>query len=476
MTRTPLWTAKTAEQATGGRVNATWEAAGVSIDSRTLEPGDLFVALEGPNFDGHAFIADALNAGAAAAVASRLPDGLPEDAPLLMVADTARAVEDLGRTARRASGAAVIGVTGSVGKTGIKDALATCLAKQAPTHAAVGSFNNHWGVPLTLARMPVDVDYAVLEMGMNHAGELAALTEQARPDVALITTVQAAHIENFATMADIAEAKAEILQGVASDGVAVLPRDNPYYDTLATRAREAGIETIVTFGEHESADVRKLDAKVHATYSDVRANIHGRDIAFTVGLAGSHWVGNALALLACVAAVDADVDAAAEALATLTPPARRGERHTVNLPGGPIELIDDSYNANPSSMRAALAVLGASPGGRRIAALGDMKELGTGSPRYHADLAEPIAGAGVDLVFTCGPEMAALAEALPNERRGAHAASAADLAPQLAARLKPGDTVLVKGSAGACMGEVVAALCDLNHRSDPTRANRANHG
>jgi UDP-N-acetylmuramoyl-tripeptide--D-alanyl-D-alanine ligase len=476
MTRDPLWTAKTAEQATGGRASGTWTATGVSIDSRTLEPGDLFVALKGPNFDGHRFIRDAFDKGAVAAVAAEEPDDLPANAPLLRVADTQRALEDLGRTARRASGAQVVGITGSSGKTGTKEALATCLAEQGRTHAAVGSFNNQWGVPLTLARLPADADYAVIEMGMNHAGEIAHLTGMARPDVAVVTTVGNAHIENFESVEGIAAAKAEILDGVTGDGVAVLPRDNAYYDMLARHASDNGIATIRSFGTHAEADIRQLEAAVHATYSNVHASIRGHELSFIMALPGEHWVANALAILAAVDALDADVTQAAKTLGTLPAPARRGERHTIELNGGTFELIDDSYNANPSSMRAALAVLGAADSRRRLAALGDMKELGAHSMRCHADLAEPIASAGVDLVFTCGAEMASLRAALPEERKGGHAASADALAPQVAAAVRPGDTVLVKGSAGACMGEVVAALRALGRDGDAGTAASTDHG
>jgi UDP-N-acetylmuramoyl-tripeptide--D-alanyl-D-alanine ligase len=470
MTRQPLWTAKTAAQATGGRTAGTWTATGVSIDSRTLEPGDLFVALEGPNFDGHRFVRDALEKGAAAAVVHATPPELPAQAPLLEVRDTLAALENLGRAARRASGAQVVGVTGSVGKTGTKEALAACLAEQGRTHAATGSFNNHWGLPLTLARLPVDADYAVVEMGMNNPGELARLTEMARPDVALITTVQAAHIENFDSVAAIAAAKAEILDGVTGEGAAVLPRDNPHYAILAERARARGIDRVFDFGAHPDATVREIESAVHATYSTVHAEICGRPLAFTVSLPGRHWVDNALGILAVVEALAADTAQAADTLGKLSAPARRGERHTVTCHDGSFELIDDSYNANPSSMRAALAVLGAAEGARRLAALGDMKELGADSARYHADLADSIASAGVDLVFTCGDDMAALREALPGSRRGGHAPTSAELASQVAAAVRPGDTVLVKGSAGACMGEVVAALRALGHgeRTQPS--------
>ena len=467
----PLWTADAAAEATGGQTTRHWTATGVSIDTRTLEPGDLFIALKGPNFDGHTFIRDALDKGASAAIAEHRPDNVPDDAPLLLVNDTQTAIEDLGKAARQRTRAAIVGVTGSAGKTGTKDTLALCLGEQGRTHAAFGSFNNHWGVPLTLARMPADCDYAVFEMGMNHAGELSQLTAQVRPDVAIITTVQAAHIEAFDSVEGIAEAKAEILQGVPHNGTAILPRDNAYYDLLVMRAREAGIGTIFSFGGHPAADIRCEASETHATYSAVRADLRGRDLAFTLALPGAHWINNALAVLAAVEALGADTEKAAGQLAYVSAPARRGERHAVQIPGGSFIVIDDSYNANPASMRAALAVLGTAEGGRRLAALGSMKELGAASAQYHAELAEPIASAGIDLVFTCGPEMTALRAALPTSCQGGHSDSAAGLAPQIAAAVQPGDTVLVKGSAGACMSEIVAALRDPASAAQTETAN-----
>ena len=466
----PLWTAETAAAATGGRATGAWTATGVSIDSRSLVPGDLFVALKGPHFDGHRFIPDALAKGAAAVVAEALPEDTPADAPALRVADTQAALEDLGRAARAATRARVIGVTGSAGKTGTKEALRQVLSAQGRTHAPVGSFNNHWGVPLTLARLPREADVAVIEMGMNHAGEIAALTAQARPEVAIITTIGPAHIEFFESEAGIAEAKAEIFQGVPPAGTAILPRDNAHYPLLRARAEAAGLGRVRSFGLHPGADAYAVSVAAEAGGSTVKALIDGQPRAFRVGQPGDHWVANALAVLLAVEAVGAEVPAAAEALAGLSLPEGRGGRESLAFGAGTVTLLDDSYNANPASMRAALSVLAATPARRRLAVLGEMKELGARSAEYHASLVEPVSTAGVDLVFTCGAAMAALRDALPPARRGGHAESAEELAPQVAAALQPGDAVLVKGSAGARTGEIVAALRALG--SDRIRLGR----
>jgi len=454
----PLWTAETAATATGGHATGAWTATGVSIDSRTLVPGDLFVALKGPHFDGHRFIPDALAKGAAAAVAEMLPEATPADAPALLVADTQKALTDLGRAARAATRARVIGVTGSAGKTGTKEALRQGLSAQGRTHAAVGSFNNHWGVPLTLARLPHDADVAVIEMGMNHAGEIAALTALARPEVAVITTVGPAHIEFFDSEAGIAQAKAEIFQGVPPTGTAILPRDNAHYPLLRDRAEAAGIGRVRSFGLDPDADAHAVSVTADAAGSTVKALLGGEPLTFRVGQPGDHWVANALAVLLAVEAVGGEVATAAEILAGLSLPDGRGGRETVAFGAGSFTLLDDSYNANPASMRAALGVLAATPARRRLAVLGEMKELGARATAYHAGLAEPVAAADVDLVFTCGEAMAALRDALPPARRGGHAATAEALAPQVASALRDGDAVLVKGSAGVRTGAIVAAL------------------
>jgi UDP-N-acetylmuramoyl-tripeptide--D-alanyl-D-alanine ligase len=471
MNRANLWTAGQAAKATGGRNTAEWAATGVSIDSRSLEPGDLFVALEGPSFDGHGFIAAALDAGAAAAVAQRRPEGLPETAPLLLVEDTLAALTALGAAARARSEARFIGVTGSVGKTGVKEALRHCLAPQAPTAASTGSLNNHWGVPLSLARMRPQALYGVFEMGMNHPGEIRQLTRLVRPHVALITAIEAAHSEYFASIEEIAKAKAEIFEGVEPGGAAVLNREHPFFTLLVERAEAAGVARIVSFGRHPEADARLINCSLHGGHSTVRALVGGKLLDYSLGLPGAHWVMNSLAVLATILAAGADLRAATAEMATLKPLEGRGARQVLPLPGGSFELIDDAYNANPASMRAAFEVLQKTPlgkGGRRIAVLGDMLELGQDSQRLHAKLAEPIEAAAIDLVYTCGPNMAALHDALPKARRGGHTADARSLAPLAAAGLRPGDTVLVKGSQGSRMALVIEALSSLE--DNPARA------
>jgi UDP-N-acetylmuramoyl-tripeptide--D-alanyl-D-alanine ligase len=465
MTAGALWTAAEAAAATNGRSAADWAATGVSIDSRTVQRGDLFVAIEGPSFDGHDFIAQAFGRGAAAAVSHR-PGLDAAGGPLLLVEDTLDALWGLGAAARARGAARLIGVTGSVGKTGTKEALAHCLRAQAPTAASAGSLNNHWGLPLSLARMPADAAYGVFELGMNHPGEIRRLSGLLRPHVALITTVVAAHLGYFDSVEAIAEAKAEIFEGMGPDGAAVLNRDNPYFGLLAESAKAAGLGRVISFGRDPAAEARLLDCRLGATASRVTAEVLGQRLTYDVAAPGTHWVMNSLAVLAAAAAAGADTARAAAELAWIPAVKGRGERHRVVLPGGAFELIDDSYNANPSSMAAAFEVLGhAEPGpsGRRIAVLGDMLELGPDSAALHAELAGPIAEAGIDLVFTCGADMAALDAALPAARRGGHAAHSQTLAPLVTAAVRAGDAVLVKGSAGSRMGPIVEALLALAH-------------
>ncbi len=473
MTPAALWTAAQAAEATGGRNSADWSASGVSIDSRSLEHGDLFIALEGPSFDGHDFLAAAFDAGAAAAVAQRRPEGLREDAPLLLVEDTLAALNGLGRAARARSEACFIGVTGSVGKTGVKEALRHCLTPQAPTAASAGSLNNHWGVPLSLARMRHQSLFGVFEMGMNHPGEIRELTKLVRPHVALITAIEAAHSEFFASIEEIAKAKAEIFEGVEPGGAAVINREHPFFTLLSDRAERAGVTRIVTFGRHPEADARLINCSLHGGHSTVRALVGGDLLDYSLGLPGAHWVMNSLAVLATILASGADLRAATAEMATLKPLKGRGARQVLSLPGGKFELIDDAYNANPASMRAAFEVLQKTTlakGGRRVAVLGDMLELGEEAAELHAKLAEPLKDAEIELVYTCGTNMAALHEALPKARRGGHAADAGSLAPLVAAGLRPGDTVLVKGSQGSRMALVIEALESLEH-TPPRAAN-----
>ena len=449
---TALWTAADAAAATGGRALGAWAAGGVGIDSRNLAERDLFVALHGAR-DGHEFVAAALQAGAAAAMVERVES---EAQPLLVVADTQAGLEALGRAGRARTGARIAAVTGSVGKTGTKEALRHVLGRQGPTHASAASYNNHWGVPLTLARMPPETAYGVLELGMNHAGEIATLTRQARPHVALITLIAPAHLGYFDSVEAIADAKAEIFDGLEPGGTAVLNRDDEQYSRLHVRAeRRAG--RIVTFGAHDEADWRLVEAASDPDGSDVVAEYRGTRHAFRVGIPGRHWVQNSLGILAVVEALGADVAAASQALADLEPPAGRGRKRGIAVPGGDALLLDESYNANPASMQAALELLGQMPG-RRVAVLGDMLELGERGAELHAGLAEPLARAGVACLFSCGPLMAALQAALPAAVRGVHASDSASLVDELLHELRPGDAVLVKGSLGSRMGLIVEAL------------------
>jgi UDP-N-acetylmuramoyl-tripeptide--D-alanyl-D-alanine ligase len=472
MTGTALWTAAAAATATGGTNTGPWAATGVSIDSRTIKPGELFVALQGPNFDGHDFVAQAFARGAAAAMVERRPAVVPEGVALLIVNDTMTGLEALGRAGRARAGATVLGVTGSVGKTGTKEALRVALDGQGATYVSAGNLNNQWGVPLSLARLPADAAFGVFELAMNHAGEIAPLARLMRPDVAIITNVEPVHTAFFRSLDEIADAKAEIFAGMAPHGTAVLNRDNPYFGRLRDAALAVGLGRIFGFGEHQAADVRLVDCALTATDSVATASVMGRRIDYRLALPGRHNLINSLAVLAAVAAVGADPVQAGGALARLEPLAGRGRRHRLGLAGGDAMLIDDSYNASPVSMRAALGVLMMSRpgrGGRRIAVLGDMLELGQRGGDLHAALAADIAAlpaGGVDLVFTAGTDMARLRAALPTALRGAHAPDSATLAPLVAAAVGPGDVVLVKGSLGSRMAAVVEALLARADRED----------
>jgi UDP-N-acetylmuramoyl-tripeptide--D-alanyl-D-alanine ligase len=438
-----------------------WQASGVSIDTRSLTPGDLFVALAGPTHDGHDFVAAALAHGAAAALVHKRPDGVADDAPLLVVGDTLDGLRGLAAAARARSSARIIGVTGSVGKTSTKEMLNLALEANGQTHVSLGSFNNHWGVPLSLARLPPSAQFAVFEMGMNHPGEITPLTRLVRPHVAIVTSVEAVHLEFFASTRQIAEAKAEIFLGVEPDGVAILPRDNPHWEFLRRTAEKAGIETIESFGCHIDASARLLDYAIDPRSTVVFALFDDHAISYRVGVAGQQWASNSLAVLLAARAAGAALEPAAAALAAMAPPKGRGARKTLPWGGGTIEVIDDSYNASPVSMRAAISTLASAKttrGARRVAVLGDMLELGSAAPTLHASLATPIIERGIDLVFTAGPLMRHLYEALPAQRRGAHAANADDAAQEVLRAIKAGDVVMVKGSAGSRMGRVIRCL------------------
>ncbi|MDR6264132.1 UDP-N-acetylmuramoyl-tripeptide--D-alanyl-D-alanine ligase [Roseobacter sp. N2S] len=468
-----LWTSAAAAAATGGQNSCDWVASGVSIDTRELRAGDLFVALKDIR-DGHDFVAQALASGAAAALVTHRPEGVAADAPLLIVPDVLAALEALGQAARARTQAKVIGITGSVGKTGTKEMLRTALAGQGAVHAAVRSFNNHWGVPLTLARMPQDTDFAVIEIGMNHPGEIGPLSQMARLDVAVITTVAAVHMAAFDDVDQIAKAKAEIFEGLGPKGVAVLNADIPTLPLLR-RARKEG--RTLLFGRAEQADIQLVASRTATTVTTVEARLNGQDILFKLGAAGDHLAMNALAVLGAVQAVGADVAQAMLALASWHAPSGRGQRFEVVLgeTGEVIELIDESYNANPTSMAAALAVLAAAEPvdtigrvsqGRRVAFLGDMLELGPQELALHADLSELPCVADIDLIHTSGPLMAALHAALPDRKRGQHFDDAQAMAARVNRLLDSGDVAMVKGSLGSKVGQVVTAIKSLGQTTE----------
>jgi UDP-N-acetylmuramoyl-tripeptide--D-alanyl-D-alanine ligase len=457
------WSTEAMVAAMGARVCGPVPEAvtGLSIDSRTLSAGEAFFAIRGER-DGHAFVPAALEAGAGLAVVSEEKLGeMPPGAPLLVVPDVLTALTDLARAARARAMARVIAVTGSVGKTTTKEALRLVLSHSGATHASVASYNNHWGVPLSLARMPGSTQFAVFEIGMNHPGEIAPLVRLVRPHVAIVTAVEPVHLEYFPSVEAIADAKAEIFLGVEPGGHAVINRDNPHCERLRRAAEARGL-SVVTFGEHPEADARLLKVSLKADTSAAEANILGVDVTYKIGALGRHLVLNSLAVLAAASLVGADLALAALALATLEPPAGRGQRIVLGLRGGgEAILIDESYNANPASMRAALALLGQTPvgrQGRRIAVLGDMLELGPAGPELHRGLLESILACGIDLVFCAGPLMHALWEVLPSERRGGYAETAAALEPQVIAAIRAGDAVMVKGSLGSRMGPIVKSL------------------
>jgi UDP-N-acetylmuramoyl-tripeptide--D-alanyl-D-alanine ligase len=462
---TILWISKEAMQATDGISTTDWSAAGVSIDTRTLKKGDLFVALHGPNFDGHDFVADALAKGAAAAVV----DGeVSDDAFMLKVDDTMVALEALGRASRERSQAAIIAVTGSVGKTGSKEALKYVLSRQGEVSASEGSLNNHWGVPLSLARMPALTDYGIFELGMNHPGEINPLSRMVRPHVALITTVEPVHSEFFDSDEAIADAKAEIFAGLEPGGAAVLNRDNKHFHRLAAAARAKGIDRIIGFGTWDEADFRLLNAVIEKGGTVVRADLGGSMTTYRLSIPGEHWVVNSLGVLAAIAAAGGNVGEAADAFGGMEAPKGRGCFHLIHSGGGEITLIDESYNASPVSMRAAIEVLGQTEptgSGRRIAVLGDMLELGHNAPGLHANLAENLVRESVDLVFTAGRDMAHLSEALDPAMRGGHAINSELLEPMVREALQPGDVVVVKGSAGSKTGLIVEALLGLDENT-----------
>src|ERR1700754_3557703 len=435
---------------------------GLSIDSRTIAPGEAYFAIKGDVHDGHSFVAAAWNAGAALAVVEAAQrQKFPADAPMLVVDDVLAGLVDLARASRARLSARIVAVTGSVGKTSTKEALRRVLSAQGETHASAASFNNHWGVPLSLARCPAAVRFAIFEIGMNHAGEIEPLVKMVRPHVAVITTVEPVHLEFFAGIEAIADAKAEIFEGLEPGGAVVLNRDNAQFARLQRRAKKLGIARIVSFGVHKKSDARLIDLSLHPACSAVHADILRHDVTYKLGMPGRHMAMNSLAVLAAASLAGADLALAGLALSQAQPAAGRGVRHGLEGGHGQATLIDESYNANPASMAAALNVLGAAsvgPQGRRIAVLGDMLELGPTSAQLHRGLNEAIKANHIDLVYCCGPLMRNLWDALSTGKRGGYADSAAGLEAQAVTAIRAGDAIMIKGSLGSKMKTIVQAL------------------
>lgn len=461
-----LWTLSSVAEAVGSTNICLDEIGGISIDTRTLSPGDLFVALKDVR-DGHDFVADALAKGAAGALVSRDVAGVSSDR-LIRVADTQKGLEDLGRKRRRDVNARIAAVTGSVGKTSTKEALKHLLGLQARTHASAASYNNLWGVPLSLARMPADTQYGVFEIGMNHADEITPLTAQVRPHVAIVTMVAPVHLEHFPSVGAIADAKGEIFSGLEAGGVAVINGDLEWSERLAGHARLSKAARLVQYGRREGCDIRLVTQSLGEEHSDVKIEMFGKDMSYRIGAPGDHWVMNSLGVLAVISALGGDAERAAADMSSLSALAGRGARERLQIAGGSFDLIDESYNANPLSMAAAIATLGRvvpGKGGRRIAILGDMLELGPTGAELHAGIAKPLQQHGIDLLFASGPLMRHLWESVAETQRGGYASTSNEIAEAATKAIKPGDIVMIKGSYGSKMRVVVDALRALSGAS-----------
>ncbi|MCR9157555.1 MAG: UDP-N-acetylmuramoyl-tripeptide--D-alanyl-D-alanine ligase [Rhodobacteraceae bacterium] len=471
-----LWTSAEAAEATGGRATGAWAATGVSIDTRTIQPGDLFIALTAAR-DGHDFVAQALEKGAAAALVTRVPEGVAEDAPLLIVDDVQAGLEALGRASRARTQAKVVGVTGSVGKTSTKEMLRKVLGAHGKVHAAEASYNNHWGVPLTLARMPRDAEFAVIEIGMNHPGEIAPLSRIARPHVAMVTIVAPAHLEAFDSIDGIAHEKASIFDGLEPGGVAIWNGDLPTSGILQARAAEMA-QVSVSFGESEGCDMRVASVRESDGHSVAQAVLDGGELLYKIDAPGRHFTINGAAVLAVCEVLDLDRALSLAAMGRWHPGAGRGAHVTIQLdeadPNATLALFDDAYNANPASVAASLAVLAAAPvqhdvgrvsKGRRIAVLGDMKELGPTGPDLHAALADLDATKALDKVYCVGPLMRHFYDALPENRRGLWFETSEDMAARLPRQLDAGDVVMVKGSLSMRLARVVDAIRNMGQGS-----------
>lgn len=463
-----LWTISDMLLAMNGRAHGQMPEGitSISIDSRNIDQGAAFFAIKGDRFDGHEFVTAALANGAGVLVVAeeKIPALVRLTAPMIIVEDVLVAMEALGRAARKRVDGKIIAVTGSVGKTTVKEMLRTALQPSGKVHASVASFNNHWGVPLTLARMPQDIDFGIFEVGMNHSGEIRTLIDMVQPDVGMITTVEAAHMGNFNDICEIADAKAEIMEGIVSGGTIVLNRDNDQYDRLLMRADALGLsQNTKSFGEDKSADFRLISCKNHSDCSCFSMAIDGEEVAVKLGAPGHHLVQNALGVLGVCSLVGADMARAALALADFSAEKGRGARMQCVIGDGTFTLIDESYNANPASMRAAISVLSSTDvgrGGRRIAVLGDMLEMGRFSQALHAELAEPLHEAKIDIVALSGQDMSHLADVLRGEIQVYYRTDINAIIEWLITKLRAGDVVMVKSSFGVGFGKIVKKLRD----------------
>ncbi|MDD3182492.1 MAG: UDP-N-acetylmuramoylalanyl-D-glutamyl-2,6-diaminopimelate--D-alanyl-D-alanine ligase [Alphaproteobacteria bacterium] len=474
------WTAETVLCAVRGQSLHTqdWTATGVSIDSRTVQKDDLFIAIKGPSLDGHDYVRAAFDAGAVAAIVDHQPQLVPPDAPLLQVEDTFTALQDLGRVGRARATARIVAVTGSVGKTSCKEQLRLMLGAIDETYATQGSLNNHWGVPLSLSRLPPSAKYGVFEIGMNHAGELGPLSREVKPHVALITNIEAVHLEYFLSTEAIADAKAEIFLGMDPGGIAVINRDTPHYARLLAAARTQGLKKVLSFGLDPKSDAHLISQTTDETGTSVEALILGDKISYRLNTPGAHFAFNALGTLLSCAALGADISVCADALSAYQPPSGRGTQRKLQLKeGGSITLIDETFNASPVATHAAINVLGQikpAPEARRILVLGDMRELGETAAALHAGLAETIFNNRIDLVHCCGPLMAHLHDILPPAMQGKLRTTSSELAPFVADDIHDGDVLLVKGSHSMHMDKIIDALPILSADAlPPTQSQRA---
>lgn len=459
MSKKTLWTSIEAEKATGGKSSCKWKATGVSIDSRKIEPGDLFIAIKGENFDGHDFVKDALKKGAAAAIVTHVPEGVKKDAPLLVVNYIMSALQDLGKASRQRMKGKIIGVTGSVGKTSTKEMLALAFKGQGKVYFTEGNLNNHFGLPLSLARMPAKTDFGIFEIGMNHPGEITPLSKLAKPDVSIITTVEAVHLEFFKSVEQIADAKAEIFDGMGAKCTAVLNFDNPHFKRLEAAAKSAGLKHITSFGEEKGANFQMLSYEEKRSKSAITVKAGTKKLEYKLGMTGKHQAKNSVGVLAVVKAAGGDLEKAGKNLAKFEAKSGRGKIFDLEYKGKNITIIDDCYNASPASVSAALDKLGAmKTKGRKIAVLGDMFELGKGAAALHKSLSKKVMENKIDLLFTAGTLTLNIFDAVPKNIQGGNAKDSASLGAVLAKSLKAGDVVLVKGSRGMKMENVIKFL------------------